>query len=68
MEIFEAGYGREVMYAYGRALGRLHALSSGYVPVVRKREHKGDPGMDKADFRGIRRLQGGFYRAGGGGT
>lgn len=40
MEISEAGYGREVMYAYGRALGRLHALSSGYVPVVRKREHK----------------------------
>lgn len=40
VEISEAGYGREVMYAYGRALGRLHALSSGYVPVVRKREHK----------------------------
>ena len=60
VEISEAGYGREVM-AYGRALGRLHALSSGYVPVVRKREHKEDPGMDKADFRRIRRLQGRLF-------
>ena len=40
VEISETGYGREVMYAYGRALGRLHALSSGYVPAVRKRDHK----------------------------
>ena len=40
VEISEAGYGREVMYAYGRALGRLHALSSGYVPAVRKQGHK----------------------------
>ena len=29
VEISETGYGREVMYAYGRALGRLHALSRG---------------------------------------
>lgn len=40
VEISESGYGREVMYAYGRALGRLHALSAGYVPAVRKRSHK----------------------------
>lgn len=32
VQMVDSGYPREAVYAYGRALGRLHALSAAYVP------------------------------------
>ena len=39
VQMVDSGYPREAVYAYGRALGRLHALSAVYVPTVRKRSY-----------------------------
>lgn len=39
VQMVDSGYPREAVYAYGRALGRLHALSAAYVPTVRKRSY-----------------------------
>ena len=39
VQMVDSWYPREAVYAYGRALGRLHALSAAYVPTVRKRSY-----------------------------
>ena len=39
VQMVDSGYPREAVYAYGRALGRLHALSAAHVPTVRKRSY-----------------------------
>lgn len=39
VQMVDSGYPEEAVQAYGRALGRLHALSAAYVPAVRKRSY-----------------------------
>lgn len=39
VQMVNSGYPEAAVYAYGRALGRLHALSAAYVPTVRKRSY-----------------------------
>ncbi len=38
-QIEQTDYSNEIMYEYGRALGKLHSLSSAFVPKVKKWAH-----------------------------
>lgn len=40
VQIEATNYSNEIMFSYGKTLGKLHALSAGFVPVVAKWTHE----------------------------